>query len=409
MATASQEQQTNKSNRVIKTGKQIISNKQSRSTLFLILSIIAVLALNALLPLIEGGAHYTEDAQAMPYIEYEKLHEENDHYMLTYATEARILLYKNEYRQEHPDMSIEDVYKIRVPDEFEVKVYTEFFYTSRTWYTTTAVQIISIIIIFYSLFNYLLVRHKLVYRDYVELNEEMHTITTSMLDPVTFEPWMHNSFNRKRKIAQHIANVKYELDKLQKKTNYKVRIEYKQYMKDMRAFQLDPENHDEPIPSKKLQKYLEKKAKLNDLLDKDYIEDYVVDGKVKHFVYIQPAFVLCGVNVIGATTDAYSLIDSDMGRIGKQAGFRVVRIAIITIALALVTTLTVMSSIEQSWYWIVINIITKIMPLGIQIINAYDYRDNFMTTQLIPNLQHRRSISFMYMADMKAGKTNGNV
>lgn len=407
---------------LIKAGRNVITNKHSRNTFFLILTIIIVLGLNALLPLIEGGAHYTEHAIECTYGEYLAMLEEDNKYALTYTSELEIINYKLAYRAANPHLSVEELFTVEIPNSLKVSVYTKFFFQSSSWYMTTATHIISTILIFYSVFNYILAKYKSTYKRYVDLEQELDTMNNQYLDPPTFEPWMVDKFNKPRKIRQHEVNVKTKLEKLESKTDYQTRIAYKKYSKELEKYNesvrayneyvkrckeegIEPDtfNKDRPIVTdKKLKKYIETRNKLNSLLDPFYIENYVVDGKVKNFVFIHPTFVTCGVNLVGSTTsDSYSLIQSDAQRLSKQAVSRVAKITGTTVMFALLTTMTVMSSFEKSWFWIVMNAAAKILPLLSQVINAYDYRDNFMDTQLIPNLQYRRTIAFLYLSDMK--------
>ena len=407
---------------IAKTGRNVVTNKQSRNTFFLILTIIVVLGLNAMLPLLEGGAHYTEHAVEYNYATYKQLVSQNNRYALTYSSELDIIQYKLKYIELNPNLTAEEMFLIEVPSSFKVQVYTKFFFESTTWYVSTATHIVSTILIFYSVFNYILAKHKTKYKRYVDLETEMDTLVNNHLDPPTFEPWIVNDFNIPRKIKQHEYNVRTKLEKLESRTKYEVRLEYKQYMKNLEASNkymetynayvveceekgIEPElpTQEKPLlTNKKVIKYINARKKLYSFLEREYIDNYVIDGKVDNFVFIHPSFVMCGVNLTGSGTyDSYSLIQSDGQRLGKQAVSRVAKITVTTVMFAVLTTMTVMSSFEKSWIWVVINVISKILPLLSQVINAYDYRDNFMDSQLIPNLQYRRTISFLYLNDMK--------
>ena len=48
----------------------------------------------------------------------------------------------------------------------------------------------------------------------------------------------------------------------------------------------------------------------------------------------------------------------------------------------------------------IVNILTTILPLAVQIPMAYDYCDKYMEEQLITTLIQRRSIAFLYLAYM---------
>ena len=387
----------NKVDKVFESATGVINNKQSRSFIFLILTIVAIFALNSLLPLLEGNAHYTCDAVEMTYSQYKQMHTINDDYRLTYKSDLDIEVYKNKYKLEHPEITVDDEYRIEPPDFFKVNVYTKFFFQSITWYTSTLIQVISVIAIYIALFNYLLTRHKLKYKKYVDLDNEVTTLTNTGLDPVTFEPYMEDVFNRERKIKQHKANINYKLERLEKRTSYKVRNE-------LRLRSQGKQTQQKRSFERKIRIYLNKFNNLKDQLTEDYINRYVVDGRVANFKYIHPLFVMCGVNSIGKTTDTFSLVNSDAGRFSKDITHKVMLSVIFTVVLSVLLTITVVTSKNQSVLWIIINVITKIVPLTLQIPLAYDYRDTFMDTQLISNLMLRRNIAYLYLAYINSNK-----
>lgn len=368
----------------VRLGKQIIVNRNTRSTAILILTVIIVFALNALMPIIEGSAHYTESATEMSYASYTSKRKYNKHFQLTWASEQNIVLYKAQYALRHPEVPIEELVLVEPPEDFKVQVYTQFFFASPAWYLTTLIHIASSILVFYSVFNYILTRRKQVDEKYLKLTQELDEITTSHLDPITFEPWMVNEFNRNRKITQHKANIKFELDVLDKKTDYRIRLRAKK----------EPE-------CPECIAYTTKKLELLSYLTDEYIDEYIDDIDVKGFVYIHPMFVMCGYNILGRTTDSYSLLKSDTARLGKDSVNKIIINTVLTVMLAILMTVTVLSSLDRPWYWMLFNIIVTITPLVIQIPLAYDYCDKFMDKQLITNLTSRRTISYLYLAHIK--------
>lgn len=370
----------------VSLGKQIIVNRNVRSTAILVLTVIVVFALNALMPIIEGSAHYTESATEMSYDSYTTKRKINKHFQLTWASEQNISLYKAQYALRHPEIPIEELVLVEPPEDFKVQVYTQFFFASPAWYLTTLVHTTSSILVFYSVFNYILTRRKQVDEKYLKLTHELDEITTSHLDPITFEPWMVNEFNRNRKIAQHKANIKFELDTLDKKTDYRIRLRAKK----------EPDCPD-------CIAYTTKKLELLSYLTDEYIDEYIDDIDVKGFVYIHPMFVMCGYNILGRTTDSYSLLRSDTARLGKDSVNKIIINTVLTVMLAILMTVTVLSSLDRPWYWMIFNIIVTITPLVIQIPLAYDYCDKFMDEQLITNLTSRRTISYLYLAYIKGG------
>lgn len=373
---------------VVQTGKEIITNKQSRSALFLVITIIAILILNSLMPMFEGGSHYTETPEDVTYVEYIQRKEEDKHIQLTYKSQLDIEVYKNEVRKQlEAEGKIDAAYtEVDVPDNFPVKIYTKFFYQNMTWYVSTGIHTVSVVLMFYSIFNYILAKHKNTYKKYLDLNEEVESLSNAHIDPNTFEPYMVDVFNKARKINQHKSNVKYALERLESRTSYKTRVEYKKH----------PDSN-----NWRVKRYVKRRNKLLNKLTDEYIEEFVVEGRVKHFRYIHPTFVTCGANIVGKTVDNYSLLQSDAEKITKQGVPRVLRTLAFTVSLALLLTLTVQASLDKPFIWIIINAIVKLVPLLLQVVFAYDYRDSFMNNQLIPNLLNRKSIIILYLAYVK--------
>lgn len=365
----------------------IIVDKRSRSVVVLIITIVVILGINALLPVIEGDTHYTEDPITVTYKEYLEMNAENPNYSLTWNSEQKILLYKADFIKHNPDIPFEDIYTITPPDEFQVEVNTKFFFQYVFWYITTLVHIVSAILLFYAVFNFFLTKNKLKNPKYIDLVNQMDTLSNESLDPVTFEPWMVNPFNQERKIKQHKANIKYNLKKLDNKTNYKIRLLAKK----------DPED-----PA--CQKYVLKKQELNSYLEDDYIMENVILSNVKGFLYIHPSFVTSGVNAISKTTDSFSLINTDRQRLGKDSVKKILTSVCLTVMFAILLTITIFNSLDKPWYMFIFDLLATIAPLVMQIPMALDYSETFMDEHLIPNLISRRTIALLYLASMKEVK-----
>lgn len=391
----------------------IVTDKHARSTFFLILSFIIILAINSLLPVIEGETKYTVEKVQVTYGEYLDMKAIDENYRLTWFSEKSIEFYIKDYIDDHPELTEEEKVTVDVPMNFKVNVFTKFFFEYPFWYISTATSLGSVVILFYSLFNYLIIRSKDRYKEHVELEKEVKDMTKKSLDPTTFEPWIDNVFNYNRKITQHKSNVKYELEKLEKKTDYRAKRKLKTYFEAAEACRIDdsPENKLKctrilealPTLSNDERKYMEAKEKLLYLLDPAYIDEYVVGGSVKYFKHIYPMFVYNGENGVGRTVDGYSLIKSDIQKVTSDASAKVSFSLIVTVLFAVLFTVTAIASVEQSPFWIVVNVISKIAPLLIQIPLAIDYSNTFMDKQLITNLINRRSIGLLYLADMKKG------
>lgn len=379
---------------------QLVTNKKSRSVIFLLMSLLVVLGINGVLPVIEGQAQYTVGAIDTTYAEYEVMKADNVNYRLTWYTQQNISLYIAGYVLNNPDTS---PFEVEIPDNFNVQVYTKFFFEYPFWYVSTIISIGSAIILFYSLFNYLIVLAKDKYKRYVDLSQQVEDMTEKHLDPVTFEPWIHDVFNYHRKLQQHKTNVKFNIDLLEQKTTYEIRKKLKPYFETLRT---KPDESAAVLKtirklSRKERRYLKRKERLLQLLDEAYIKEYVVDGHVTHFKYISPMFVYNGSDNSGLSVDSYSLINSNERRIAKDAGSKVLWALVNTFLFAILFTVTAVSSYQQEPFWIIINALSKIAPLILQIPLAIDYSNSFMDTQLINNLISRRAIGLLYLADLK--------
>jgi len=381
----------------------LVNNKRARSIVFLFISFIIILAINAMLPVVEGQAHFTVDAVEMSYLEYTQLQANNDNYDMTWASEQKIKKYIEDYIEAHPELTEEEKVTIVPPDALKVNVFTKFFFEYPFWYIGTATALASAVLLFYSLFNYLLVVSKDKYGKYIKIEGEIETLVDSTLDPDTFEPWMDNVFNRDRKIKQHESNVKYLIDKLETKTKYENKRRLKKYFLATTDIDRGLELKKLDKLSKKEQKYFNKKEMYLALLEKDHIETYVINGRVKYFKYIHPMFVYNGTNNIGRTVDGYSMISSDSSRIASDAGAKVILSLSITLIFSTLLTVTAVSSVDQDPFWMWVNIVAKIAPLLLQVPLAFDYNNTFMKKQLLPNLMNRRSIGMKYGADMLKG------
>lgn len=381
----------------------LVTNKQSRSIFFMVITFILILLINGLLPVIEGQAHYTVGSVEYEYGQYTQMKAQNKNYELTWTSEQKIEEYIENYLENHPELTEEEAISINVPPNFKVMVLTEFFFQYPFWYVSTGVALFSAVLLFYSLFNYLLVSSKEKYIKYTEMEDKVNGLVDKELDPDTFEPWTDNVFNYNRKITQHEHNVKYLIDKLEKKTKYENKKRFKDYFNEEDEVQkelLAPNLED---LTKKELKYFNKKEELIAKLDPDYIKLYVVDGHVKHFKYIHPMFVYNGTNNIGQTVDGYSLISTDGEQLKSDAGAKVVLSLSITVAFSTLLTLTAVSSAGQAPLWIFINVVAKLAPLLIQVPLAFDYNNSFMKKQLLPNLLNRRNIGLKYLADISKG------
>lgn len=380
----------------------VMTNKKNRGFFILVLSFIAILIINSLLPVIQGDAHYTVGEVSTTYGEFKTMSAEDPNYTLAWGSKKDITLYKTNYVISN-GLNPEDKFFVEIPDDFEVSVNTKFFYEHPSWYTSTALSLASAVILFYSVFNYMLIVLKGDHVRYNELTKSVQKLCDESLDPVSFEPWMDHVFNHNRKVYQHKANIRFKIEALERKTNYEIKRKFKKYyaVQDetkaaivLKALQ--------PLKRKE-RKYVESKDRLLALLDDVYINNYAVNGHVKHFRYIHPLFVYNGTNDVGRTVDSYSTVRTDGERI-KDDAFKKVLISLgISVVFAIVLTMTAVSSSSLPWYWVTINMVARISPLLIQIPLAIDYSNSFMDQQLVSNLVTRRAIGLRYLADMENG------
>jgi hypothetical protein len=412
---------TSRASRVLDRTSAMFANKRLRSIFFLIFSFSLILTINSLLPVMEGESHYTARQVEVTYGEYKQMKAENENYRLTWLSEQNILKYVERYRDAHPELTLDELMSVVVPDTFAVDVYTRFFFQHLFWYTSTAISVGSAIILFYSFFNFMITREKEKHFKYLKLTDTLNDLVEENLDPVSFEPWMEDTFNPRRKIAQHRANVKYMLDRLERRTSYGIKRKLRPYFDALRKLEktktADSETSLVPYSTesilanlgpltKREMRYVKMKERYLALLEDAYIEEYVLNGRVKYFKYVYPMFVYNGENSFGRTIDSYSLIKTDTKRISSDVLNKAFFLTVITLLFAVTLTITVISSYQQDPFWIAINVISKISPLIIQIPFAVDYSNNFMNTHLIGNLLSRRSIALLYLADRQGGASN---
>lgn len=392
-----------KIDRTITKATALVSNKQARSVFFLLLTFLFILGINSILPLIEGGTQYTVEVRNLPYTQYRMItNPENEGVELFYGNQAYVgsdkykLTWKSEddinraLRAYDPEIHGEYVdYADTLVIKGNVFFYTKFFYESTAWYASTGVSMLSAVLLFYALFNYLIVRAKDRYKRYVDLTKQMQVIVETLLNPDVFEPWVDNTFNRRRKIQQHITNVKVKLDRHERRTPYKI----KQFFRDAPGFKLKELTF-------RQRRYFLKRERLKSMLDEDYINEYVINRRVKYFVHVYPMFIYNGTNSgNGYAVDSYSNLKSDSKRIAKDALRKVLVSLILAIAFAALLTFTINGASGQGVLWIVINVVVKITPLLLQVPLAIDYSNSYMEEQLMSNLIARRAISYQFLGE----------
>jgi len=389
----------------------VLLNKRSRSLIFLVATFIFILLANGMLPLISGRAHYTADPVELTYAEYLVAKAEDPLRDLTYGSKLDIILYKELYRLANPDMTPDEIVLLEPPLNLKVSMYTIFFFDSPWWYFDTGLSLVSALLLFYALFNYLVIRSKERNIDYLNGEGVIKQLNESYLDPDTFEPWVEVDFNQTRKRKQHIRNTKFKLKKLELKTPYEVRRKFKDY------FQVKPKNNESsfyPVVYTPMTpaetKYINKKDELLAQLEENYIKEYIVENDVENCQEIKPGFVYSGINIEGVGQDEYSTIKTDRQRIRSSIVAKLFISLAVTLSFASVLTILSISISQQNPVWVVATILMKLLPLFLQVYFAIDYSNWFMDNQLLPNLKFRENIALLYLAEMKRrGIVSGNI
>ena len=380
-----------------------ITSKRSRSLLFLIVTFVAILAINGLLPIVSGKVHYTAESVEYTYGEYLALKKSNEMYDLTYASRTLIKLYEYNYIKANPDLTPEELVTIEPPADLRVNVYTKFFFQSPWWYVSMIISMLSAVFLFYAVFNYLLVRSKDTRIEHINGESKIKQLNEKYLDPDTFEPWLEDDFNRSRKVKQHIRNVKHKLKRLETKTPYTIRKRFKHYFDTKQSDQVFDTLL--PVPyielTRKERTYLDTKEELLDQLSDNYIQEYAIHSNVKNYKEIKAGFIYSGVNSNNVLSDEYSTIKTDTKRIKETVMSRALVALAVTFAFASLFTVVGADIESQSPFWIVVTIITKVVPLLMQIYFSINYTNWFMENQLLPNLSYREKIAYMYLAEMQ--------
>lgn len=355
-----------------------------KSKLFLIISIVSILIINSLLPILKATSHYTVVPEEMTYGEFKELKKKDKRLDLTLKTVTIINIYKDSKKEE---LTPEEFLLLEPPEEMEVSVYTKFFFEDYFWYVENFVHVVSAVILFYSIFQFFLIKDMDEDEEYLKLKKEVDDTNEKQVEADTLDTYLTNDFNRPRKIKQHITNVNNKLAKLESKTKVEIKKKFKETIEESPF-----EDY-----TKKEKRYLKRKKKLLDLKEPTYIETFIDAIKVKHFKKITTNFVYSGDNKIEKAVDGYSEIKTNKERLRKD-GFKKVAFAIlITISFASVVTLLAVNIENQTPLEIFINAVMKLTPLMLQIKLGLDYKDDFMRTQLMVNLRQRFNIVAMFL------------
>lgn len=395
----------------------ITISKRTQSMFWLIMTIFIIFSINAALPLMEAGTHYTTSAISMTYKEYKDLFEENQAYDMDWNSKMSVEIYKVLYQNTYTDLTPEEIVSIQPPDNFEVSVYTKYFFEDWFWYLSSFMSITSAVVLFYALFNYMITIEKSKRLEYINIENQVNQVNNQYIEPIFFEPWIDEDFNYKRKVSQHITNIKYEITVLQngiksfwfwnrrKPTDIKIINKFKTYFANYGKESVDPLAPNLPViyveMSKEEKRYVDKMERLHEQLQPDFIKEHIMGINVKYFKYIKPGFIYSGENIDSPTTDQYSNIKTDGERITRDSGKKVLTAITMTLAFAIILTLVIVDANNKPLFWVIIGALAKMAPLILQIKFSIDYKNTFMDEQLIPNLKLRKSIQLQFLQHQK--------
>lgn len=285
--------------------------------------------------------------------------------------------------------------------------YKNYFFASYWFYLETLFNTVLVLIFYIALVNFLVSRRQDKDELYNTLSEEINgMVVDNELPAVTFEPFLE-VWNNNRKVKQHIANVKYKISKLVKRTKYKIRKVFYHKNENGDLVFIYPEGIDQKYKFFQLRKrYLQfrqlkfyrKKVGYEELLTKSYIETNVIYEKVKHFNKIDPSFIYSGNNGLHKTTDEYSSIKGDKKAFSKDLRKKVIIGFSITMMVTSILAFTMFRA-EDNWIVIVYMVFLRMLPLVVQTIMGIDYTNVYMEKQLIPTLKYRISIASIFIAN----------
>lgn len=377
-----------------------------KSKIILITSIIIILAINSLLPMLKAIEHYTVAPEEMTYKEYKDIKEENKRYDLTFKTKTLIKEYKKTKKEE---LTSEEMLTLEPPEDMRVEVYTKFFFEDHFWYTENFVQVISAVILFYSIFQFFLLKETEENVEFRKAKKQVDDANEKSVEPDSLEEFLVNDFNRPRKIKQHINNIKNKIIKLENKTKTEIKISCKEeldWFKQIKNTEAGkgvlPALIEQPRSKKEI-KYLKEMKKLLAELKEDYIEEYIDAKKVKHYKDVTSNFVYTGNSKTEKSIDGYSAIKTDSERLKKDSYKKIGLMILITLSFATVITLLAVDIENKTPFEIIVNAIMKITPLLLQIKFGLDYKDDFMQTQLISNMKQRHNIIVMFLKHTNKG------
>lgn len=371
----------------------VLISKRGRSLILLIFATILVSALAGVLGAFKSGKFYKTYDYIEVGIPYEEVNFDDPIFKDKTKGSREIIKWEKEYSYD-----IETGEEIITHVKMYKGYYTKYFFQSGWFYADAGLNSLMVMILYIALVNFLIVRRTEKNDVHNKLEGELNdlVIEKNSLPSTTFEPYMEK-WNNKRKINQHIANIKYKLALLEKKTPYKIKKTFYVKTDEGMIFQLPK---DLTTLNKKEQKYLDKKEELEAFLEQEYIDKHVIFEKVDHFKYIHPSFVTTGKNEVIKSTDEYSSIKSNKQKQSEDYVRKAFLGLAFTFSVGVILSF-VLFRIEDHWLIVLYSVLLKLLPLVLQIIFANDYSNRHIEYQMIPNLRYRLNIASMYLVYIK--------
>jgi len=383
-------------------GRRVLVSKTSRNGIILILAVLIVAGLSGLLGAFKNGEFqrtydFVSVNVAVADLDYEAeiFDQMSKDSRQVYSIEPKII-----YDEETNTTTIQET-------NWYSGYYKSYFFASEWFYLETLFNTVLVMIFYISLINFLISRRQDKDEIYIALSSDINgMIVDNDLPAVKFEPFL-DIWNNNRKIKQHIANVKFQISKLIKKTPYRIRKVFdKKDDKGNILFVFPAELHEKikfyhliKLNRRRRQlKFYQKKTILESKLTKSYIENTVVFEKVKYFKQIDPSFIYSGKNGLHKTTDEYSSIQNDGKVLSKDLRKKVLVGFSITMMITSILAFTMFKATDD-WIVIVYMVALRMLPLVLQTIMGIDYSNSYMQKQLIPTIKYRLSIASVFLAN----------
>lgn len=367
----------------------ITVTNQVRSIILLILATLLVSMLAGILGAFKSGKFYKTYDYIEVNIPLEEVDYDDDIFSNLTKGSREIIKYEKEYT-----IDINTGEEVITHIKMYKGYYTQYFFASGWFYAETLLNSLMVMILYMALVNFLIGRRAEKDLIHKQLENDLHDLINvkNSLPSASFEPYMEN-WNHRRKINQHISNMKYKLAVLEEKTKYKIKKTFYVRTENGMVFMKPDESVKLTFREKR---YLTKKESIEAFLEPEYIEKHVVFKKVKYFKTIHPSFVTTGKNEVTKSTDEYSSIKSNQKKQGEDYFAKLLIGLSFSFTIGIILSF-VLFRIEDHWLIILYSVMLKLLPLTLQIIFAVDYSNRHIEFQRIPNLRYRLNIASGYL------------